>query len=131
MVMIVMVLLMMLTTEPLNVRMAKSSVSSEALVRVELEQGLHLILTIIIIIIIITIATIIELEQGLHLMIMIMIIVILIIKHPDLHNDDEGIDEGDGDHVGSFRGGGLEEVLEWATSHGARLVIIIVIIISR
>ena len=42
MVMILMVLLMMLITQPLNVRMAKSSVSSEALVRVELEQGLHL-----------------------------------------------------------------------------------------
>ena len=42
MLMILMVLLMMLITQPLNVRMAKSSVSSEALVRVELEQGLHL-----------------------------------------------------------------------------------------
>ena len=42
MVMILMVLLMMLITQPLNVRMAKSSVSSEALVRVELEQGFHL-----------------------------------------------------------------------------------------
>ena len=40
--MVMMVLLMMLITQPLNVRMAKSSVSSEALVRVELEQGLHL-----------------------------------------------------------------------------------------
>ena len=100
--------------------------SCESLVWVELEQGLHLILIIIIIIIIviivivmshIVIITIIELEQGLHLMMIIIIIVILIIKHPDLHNDDEGIDEGDGDHVGSFRGGRLEEVLEWSTSH--------------
>ena len=33
-------------TQPLNVRMAKSSVSSEALVRVELEQGLHLVVTV-------------------------------------------------------------------------------------
>ena len=46
MVMILMVLLMMLITQPLNVRMAKSSVSSEALVRVELEQGLHLVVTV-------------------------------------------------------------------------------------
>ena len=47
MVMILMVLLMMLITQPLNVRMAKSSVSSEALVRVELEQGLHLVVTVV------------------------------------------------------------------------------------
>ena len=46
MVMILMVLLMMLITQPLNVRMAKSSVSSEALVRVELEQGLHLVVAV-------------------------------------------------------------------------------------
>ena len=37
------ILMVLLITQPLNVRMAKSSVSSEALVRVELEQGLHLV----------------------------------------------------------------------------------------
>ena len=147
MVMILMVLLMMLITQPLNVRMAKSSVSSEALVRVELEQGLHLVVTVMMVamrmrlrlITVMRVVTIVGVLQFSRVMVVWLIgfgcynvhhmghmgqLQGFVIAYDDCNGGDSDDSCYDVHQVGSFRGGGLEEVLEWAASHGARLVII-------